>query len=195
MKWRVVVGIVSVVAAATYVMAAPPQEEKQTMNTIELNLATNLRGLLKFTNDKDESRKVDVDISVNGADPVVDATLRVKPTDGKKEWLTCHVLFPEVILGSVPQSVEFMGEVMEGNPKITIDAADPNGPCIAIPMMQDGKWLGEKGNIQLKGQKFMVWKEKRTRELGTPLRLKYLLIFSPSGDGFTVKLSGLRIHL
>ncbi|MEI7833311.1 MAG: hypothetical protein WCJ56_08950 [bacterium] len=165
------------------------------MQTIDLNLATNLGGLLKFTNDQDEPRLVGFDIIVNGSDPVVDAILRVRPDDEKKEWLSCHVLFPEVTLSSVPQSIEFLGEVLEGSPNMVIDAADPDGPCIELPIMQKGQWCGEQGHIQVAGQPFMVWKEKRTRELHTPLRLKYLLIFSPAGEGFTIKLTGFRIHL
>lgn len=131
------------------------------MNTIELNLATNLRGLLKFTNDKTEPREVEIDISVNGNDPVENATLWVKPIDGKKEWLTCHVLFPEIVLSSVLESIELLAEVTEGSPNLTIDVAGPNGPCIAVPIMRDGKWLGRKGHTHLDGQEFMVWKEKR----------------------------------
>lgn len=195
MKWMVGIGMVFAIMLAGHVSAAPPAGGAQREDTVELNLATNLRGLLKFTNDKDEPREVDIDITVNGADPVADATLRVKPTDGKKEWLTCHVLFPEIVLSDVPKSIEFLGEILDGTPNLTIDGADPNGPCIAIPLMRGGKSLGKKGKVQLQGQQFMVWKDNKKRELGSPLRLKYLLIFSPSGEGFTVKISGLRIKL
>ena len=186
--------LASVVAVALLASAAP-MVETQPSETMELNLASNLRSLLEFTNDKGDPREVDLDITLNGSGPAQEATLKVKPADGKKEWLTCWVKFPEITLSRVPQSIEFIGTVLEGSPNITIDAADPNGPCIAIPFMQMGEWRGEKGFLLVKGKEFMVWDEDRERELETPLRLKYMLIFSQTGEGFTVKMRGVKIRL
>jgi hypothetical protein len=64
-----------------------------------------------------------------------------------------------------------------------------------MPFMQIGKWRGNRGHLTVQGNKFMVWKENRKRELETPLRLKYMLIFSQSGEALTVKVKGIRIHL
>lgn len=73
------VGLALTVAGALCVMAGPPQqEEMKTINTIDLNLATNLRGLLKFTTDKGAPCEVDTEITTNGADPVQDVTIRLK---------------------------------------------------------------------------------------------------------------------
>lgn len=190
-----IVGTVAVVAFALCVSATPQEQEKKPTETIELNLAANLRGLLKFTNNKGDPCEVDAEIATNGADPVQDVTITAKRKDGKKEWFTCWVEFPEVTLSRIPESIEFLGEVKDGTPNIVIDAADPNGPCIAMAFMQIGKWRGDKGHLKVHGNKFMVWKENREREVEAPLRLKYMLIFSQSGAPFTVKIKGIRIYL
>jgi hypothetical protein len=57
------------------------------MQTVEINLATNLGALLKFTNNKNEDRPVDLNISPDVTDAGTSATLDVQPADGKNEWL------------------------------------------------------------------------------------------------------------
>jgi hypothetical protein len=165
------------------------------MTTVELDLATTLARLIRFTDAADRERAVVVDCKTVGSDPATSATLSVAAADGVVGPLTCHVLFPEVSFTTVPVSVALDAQVVAGEVTFVMDSADESGPCIAVPFGHNLKPGHPELKLEVDTRPFMVWKEKRKRAMVPPVRFKYLLIISPHGQPFTVTLSRLRFQL
>lgn len=156
-----------------------------------INLATHIHGLIKLTSENDEPVDAEVSVVESGFDPVESVRVKIVPTE--PEPFTCHILFPEIKLETMPSWIKLDIEVNSKGTNVVFDGADKEGPCVALPVYRNNQWVQENGTLDL-NKPYMVWKEKRERQLVPPLRIKYLLIMSNQGDPIDVKLKGITIE-
>ena len=156
-----------------------------------INLATHLGGLIKLTNENDTTVDAKVSVQESGFDPVDSVRLRIEPKESKP--FTCHVLFPEIVLDTMPSRMTLDIKVNSDETNVVFDGADKEGPCVALPVYRGVQWV-QGSNILDLSKPYMVWKEKRERQLAAPLRIKYLLIMSNKGGPIDVELRGITIE-
>jgi|GEM_PF-2907726 len=165
--------------------------ERKMMMKATINLATYIHGLVKLTNENDETVDAKVSVEENGFDPVDSVRVSIEPHEPKP--FTCHVLFPEIMLDAMPSRLTLDIKVHSEETNVVFDGADKEGPCVALPVYRGGQWVQGSNTLDL-SKPYMVWKEKRERQLSAPLRIKYLLIMSNKGGPIDVELRGITIE-
>jgi len=166
----------------------PRKEDDDESDDQSRNLYT---GLVKLTNENDETVDAKVSVEENGFDPVDSVRVSIEPHEPKP--FTCHVLFPEIMLDAMPSRLRLDIKVHSEETNVVFDGADKDGPCVALPVYRGGQWVQGSNTLDL-SKPYMVWKEKRERQLSAPLRIKYLLIMSNKGGPIDVELRGITIE-
>lgn len=156
-----------------------------------VNLATHIRGLIRLTDENDTPVEADISVQETGFDPVESVHLAVTPSEAKP--FTCHILFPEISLAEIPSRVRLGIKINSDDTNVVFDGADKTGPCVALPVYRSGNWVQGSNELDM-GKEYMVWKENRTRQLEPPIRIKYLLIISNSGNPIDVEIQGISIE-